>query len=190
MRPVLVTAPAALPVTIQEAKEHAIIDFADDDALVDRLVRAATDHLDGYGGILGRCMVNQEWRQDYVGWTSCLRLPFPNVSAAAVEYTDEDGNPQTVPAAEYEVIEDARGAMVQFLDGFARPALAKEWTPISVTFTAGYGAPDDVPWDIKAAICMLAAHWYDERRAASDKTLKPVPYAVDALLAKHRWVTP
>ncbi|QYX58079.1 head-tail connector protein [Roseovarius sp. SCSIO 43702] len=173
--------------TLQEAKEHTIIDFADDDALVERLIMAATDHLDGYGGILGRCIISQEWRQDYTGWASCLRLPFPNVSAAAVEYTDEGGNPQTVPPSEFEVIEDARGARLQFADGFTQTAHDGR---VSVVFTAGYGTAADVPADIKAAICMLVAHWYDERHAASDKTMRPVPFAVDALLAKHRWVIP
>lgn len=187
MRPVRITAPAELPVTLQEAKEHTIIDFADVDVLIELLIMAATDHLDGYGGILGRCMVSQEWRQDYAGWSYCLHLPFPNVSAAAVEYTDEGGIPQTVPPGEFEVILDARGARLQFADGFTRPAHQGR---ISVTFTAGYGAAADVPADIKAAICMLVAHWYEMRAAASDKTMRPVPYAVDALLAKHRWVTP
>lgn len=190
MLPVRVTPPADLPVTVQEAKDHTVADYDDDDSVVDRLIRTATDHLDGYAGILGRCIVSQEWRQDFIGWASSLRLPFPNVSAATVEYTDTDGDTQTVPSGQYEIIEDARGSRVQFLDGFTRPSLGSITAPVQVTFTAGYGAPSAVPWDIKASICMLVAHWYDERHAASDKSLKPVPYSVDALLSKYRLVTP
>ena len=188
MTPVRVTAPAALPITVQEAKDHTIIDFADDDGLVERLNMAATDHLDGFTGILGRCIVNQQWRQDYNGWASCLRLPFPNVSAVEVEYTDVDGATQTVPVADYQVITDPRGVRVQFLGGFSAPVLGRSLAPVQVTFTAGYGAPEYVPWDIKAAICMLVAHWYEQRSAASDKEQRPMPFAVDVLLGKHRWV--
>lgn len=190
MRPELVTPPSALPVTTQEAKEHTIIDFGDDDGLVERLIAAATHHLDGYTGILGRCMVSQDWRQDFAGWASCLRLPFPDVTAASIEYTDADGNPQTVTATDYRLMEDARGAYIRFQMGFARPTLdSDDPAPVRVTFTAGYGGAAAVPWDIKAAICMLVAHWYETRAAASDKAQRPVPFAVDALLAKRRWVT-
>ena len=123
MTPVRVTAPAALPVTVQEAKDHTIIDFADDDGLVERLIKTATDHLDGFTGILGRCIVNQQWRQEYQGWASCLRLPFPNVSAVQVEYIDADGVTQTVDATDYQVITDPRGVQVQFLRASQRQRL-------------------------------------------------------------------
>lgn len=188
MTPVRVTAPAALPVTVQEAKDHTIIDFADDDGLVERLIQAATDHLDGFTGILGRCIVNQQWRQDYKGWASCLRLPFPNVSAVQVEYIDADGVTQTVDTTDYQAITDPLGVRVQFLGSFSAPALGRSLTPVQITFTAGYGAPENVPWDIKAAICMLVAHWYEQRSAASGKEQRPMPFAVDVLLGKHRWV--
>lgn len=187
MRPVRVTPPADLPVTLQEAKDHTTVDFADDDFLVENLIMAATDHLDGYGGILGRCLVSQEWRQDFAGWDPIFRLPFPDVSAASIEYTDADGNPQTVTPSDYRLIESTRGSLIQFLGRFSRPVHEGN---ISVVFTAGYGEPCDVPWDIKAAICMLVAHWYEQRAAASSEAQKPVPYAVDALLAKRRWIFP
>ena len=61
--------------------------------------------------------------------------------------------------------------------------------PVSVTFTAGYGAPAAVPSDIKTAICMIVAHWNGQRATASEKGQHTVPFGADVLLAKHRWVT-
>ena len=62
-RPVLVTPPAETPVSRTEAKAHLRVDGTGDDDLIDGLIDAAVAHLDGYTGILGRCMVTQTWRQ-------------------------------------------------------------------------------------------------------------------------------
>ena len=44
--------------TTAEAKAHCRVDTSDDDTLIASLVKAATAHLDGWSGILGRCLVS------------------------------------------------------------------------------------------------------------------------------------
>lgn len=191
-RPVRTTAPPAV-VSLEEIKRHVVaVDFTDDDTLLGVLVQAATDHLDGWSGILGRCLVSQEWRQDFSCWPRCgdLRLPFPDVASVVVKYSDADDGEQTVSASFYEVLSDARSAFVRFTDLFAPPALFDQRSdPVRVSFTAGYGAAADVPAALKVAIMMLAAHWYQNREAVSvGDTATPVPMAVDALIAPYRRV--
>jgi len=61
--PVRVTAPADRPVTLAEVKNHCRIDHSDDDTLVQSYIDAAVAHVEGWSGVLGRCLVTQTWRQ-------------------------------------------------------------------------------------------------------------------------------
>ncbi|WP_413467788.1 head-tail connector protein [Mesorhizobium sp. B2-8-5] len=168
------------------------VDFTDDDELLGVLVQAATDHLDGWTGILGRCIVNQGWQQDFGCWPACrdLRLPFPDVASVVVKYSDPDDAEQTVSNTLYETLSDARGAFVRLRDNFGAPALNDQRSdPVRIGFTAGFGAADAVPSAVKIVIMMLAAHWYANREAvAIGDAVAPLPMAVDALIAPYRRV--
>lgn len=187
LRPVRITPPATPPVTLDEAKAHLRVEVADDDTLITALIAAATDHLDGYTGILGRCIVNQQWRQDFAFW-SPLRLPFPNVSAVSIAYLDADGVEQTVAAADHRLIDAVRGPEVYFRPGWASPALEHgSRGPVSVAFTAGYGMAADVPASIKAAILLHVGSLYENREDfVVGATVAPTG-AYDALIRPHRW---
>ncbi|MBZ9985674.1 head-tail connector protein [Mesorhizobium sp. BH1-1-5] len=192
LRPVRTTAPTAA-VSLDEIKRHAnAVDFTDDDELLGILVQTATDHLDGWTGVLGRCIVNQGWRQDFGCWPACrdLRLPFPDVANIVVKYSDTADAEQTVSNTLYETLSDARGAFIRLRDNFDAPALNDQRSdPVRIEFTAGFGAVDAVPSAIKVAIMMLAAHWYANREAvAIGDSAAPLPMAVDALIAPYRRV--
>jgi uncharacterized phiE125 gp8 family phage protein len=185
LRPVRTLAPAELPVTVAEAKENSRIDHTDSDTLVESLIGAAVSYLDGYTGVLGRCIVSQDWRQDFEDWDWRLRLPFPDVSSVTVKYQDENDAEQTVSSADYEIIEEAFGASVVFRDSFEEPSLYDDMVaPISVTFTAGYGGASDVPEALKSAIKLMVGHWYEHREAAGDTD--KLPYGFDMLIAPFR----
>lgn len=64
------------------------------------------------------------------------------------------------------------------VSGFGRPA--------AITFTAGYGAPTDVPAAIRQAMLLLVTQWYEHRQVTGTGTA--LPFAVDALLAPFRRV--
>lgn len=188
-RPIRITPPAALPVSLEEFKSHSAIDFVDDDAEASALLDAAVSYLDGYAGVLGRCLVSQDWKQGFADWCARLRLPFPDVSSVSVSYLDESGLSQSVNDALFEVVDDASGCYVRFKDAFASPSLfADAEFPISVEFTAGYGGASDVPAALRVAIKLLAAHWYQAREATSSDSMKEIPFGVSALIAPFRRV--
>lgn len=190
MKPVLVTPPAEDPVTVSELKSHARITTPDEDDLLTGYLAAAVAHLDGRQGILGRCIIDQTWRQDYPGWCA-MRLPFPDVSSASITYRDGDGVTQTLAASDYEVIETGGVAEIVFRRGFSAPRLdADARYPVSVTFTAGFGGSGDVPQAVKLAIMQLAAHWYEAREAVAGDAMRAVPLAYDALISPYRRVAP
>jgi uncharacterized phiE125 gp8 family phage protein len=189
-RPVLVTPAAAPVVTWAEANTHLRLDNdTSQQTYVETLISAATAHLAGYSGVLGRCLINETWRQDFDGWSNDLRLPFPDVSTVTVKYFDADNTEQTVSSSLYEKLEDARGAFVRFKDDFTSPALNDDRSdPVQVTLVAGYGAAATaVPAAIKAAILLLVAHWYAVREAVGEP-MAELPLAVAALIEPYRRV--
>lgn len=191
MKPIRVSAPASLPVTLHELKEAARVDFDDDDQILQAYLEAAIDHLDGWSGILGRAIINQDWRISLAAWPSYgIVLPFGDVSAASIQYFDRSGAEQVLSDAAYEIAETATGSLLRFRNGFDRPALVHDRSDaIQVIFTTGYGEDARyVPASIKAAIMLLACHWYENREASAPDGVRKLPLAVDRLITPHRRV--
>ena len=183
--PVRIAAPASNPVSVAELKTHARIDHADEDTMLAGLLDGAVAHLDGYTGILGRCIVEQTWRQDFQGWYGDMLLPFPDVSSVTVRYRDEVGAEVDVEPSAYELTNRIGGPRLELRHDYARPTLQDATSPVSVELVAGFA---EVPWSIKVAIMMLAAHWYDHREAVAEHSAKPVPLGFDSLIAPYRHV--
>ena len=59
---------------------------------------------------------------------------------------------------------------------------------IEVDFIAGYGSTAaSVPADLKVAIRMLIAHWYEQREAVATGTIATtIPLAVESILMMYR----
>lgn len=191
LKPVRITAPATAVVSTVDARAWMRVDDAASDDIIAALVDAATARLDGYSGLLRRCLVTQTWRQDFPEWpaTGQLALPFHGVSAVTVKYSDADNAEQTVSTSLYELLEGAAGSFIRFGDAFTEPAVYDDRSDaVRVTMTVGYGAAAAVPPPIVTAIKMLAAHWYEHREAASAEALNEIPMGVKALLAPYRMV--
>jgi uncharacterized phiE125 gp8 family phage protein len=184
-KPRLVTPPSGSVVSLAEAKAHARIFFDEDDAEISALIEAAVDRLDGYDGVLGRCLLSQEWKQGFSGWGS-LRLPFPDVDAVAVSYLDADGIEQTVSDDLYGLNEDHLSAYIKFARDFTAPPLADTDFPVTVTMTVGYGDADDIPQMLKLAVMNLAVEFYENRGATGSDRLAALPIGIDAMIAPYR----
>lgn len=192
--PVRVTAPAGPPVTLQEVKQHLRLvagaeTYTVEDAILQVYLDAAIAYLDGYSGVLGRCMVTQTWRQDFDDWSQCPRLPLLAAAISSVKYRKADSTLATVTSTDYSLKADDLGSYVRFGDDFSFPADLAESQAILIEFTAGFGAAADVPAALKAAILLLVAHWYVNRETVVTGTIATaLPMAVDALIAPYRRV--
>ena len=188
LAPVRVTAPAEAPISLAQAKAHLRIDYEDDDLYIAALIDAATGHLDGWSGLLGRALVTQTWRQDFPSLPADgkFRLPLAPVAAvSSITYLDAEGAVQTLDPAAYTLpVADGLGPYVRLVA--APPATARRDDAVSVTFTAGYGPPADVPAAIRHALLLLVGHWYAAREAASAVAMTELPLGVSALLAPFR----
>lgn len=188
--PVLVTPPVTLPVTLAEAKRHLRVDGSDEDALIDGLIRAVVSYLDGWTGILGCCLVEQTWRQnfDHFGCWMHLRLD-PIIEIVSITYRNADGQIATVSDSHYARVTDSTGSYVFWDAAYSPPSDLYEQGAVSVTFKAGYPEVDGkstVPDAIKLAILLMVGHWYANREAVAEGVFNEVPMSAKSLINTFR----
>ncbi|WP_062225670.1 head-tail connector protein [Aureimonas frigidaquae] len=177
----LVTAPRGLPVDLDEVKAHLRVTGFAEDELIERLMKTATQRLDGPYGKIGRCLLTQTWAYTTDRVSREIEIPLAPVSAVS-------SITGLIPA-DYTVhrLRDLDGTVI-------RPASTGSWYlnhagERVVTFVAGFGeAPDDVPEPIRTAITMHVAHLYEHRESvtASAISLSETPQAYEDLIAPYR----
>jgi uncharacterized phiE125 gp8 family phage protein len=181
--PVLVSPPLATPVSLAEAKAHLRVDFSDEDALISGLIQAATAHLDGWTGILGRALMPQTWALSLDRFPAgAIGLPVgPVTFVVDVSYVDPDGVTQVVPSGDFDVdIAPVEGWVIPRAGGW--PATLDMANAVTVRWQAGTGAPAPV----KQAILLLVGHWYQNREPTAQGGRPAIPLTVDALVAPLR----
>ena len=181
----LVTPPAAEPVSRDDAKLHLRVDHADEDTLIDTLIASARLYVELR---LRRVLVTQAWRLFLDAWpsTGTVELPLrPLVAVNGVVVYDGEGTPATIPATDYLVDLVSDPPRIVLRANRPRPGLAVNG--IEIDLAAGYGAPADVPAPIRTAILQLAAHWYERREpVAFGGQPTSVPETLDGLLDPYR----
>lgn len=134
LAPVRTAPPANAPVTLAEVKLEMHIQHDEDNDILNALIAAAVSYLDGWSGILGRCMVTQTWRQDYDSIEPVALIPLGPV-AEIVSVTDGEA---AVDPSKYILKRDAGGRdFVVFASGASPSGEA------SITYKAGKDEADD-----------------------------------------------
>jgi len=174
----LITAAATLPVLLSEAREH-VKASGDDDTLISALIDAATGYAETY---TGTAFLPQTWEYVADGFpASDIEITLgPIVSVTSVKYLDIDGIEQTIAGAEY--IVDSNSATGRVVPLTFWPTAKDVINSVRVRFVVG-GTPSA---QIKQAILMMVAHWYDNRASASEAGAKEVPMAIHMILDLHR----
>jgi uncharacterized phiE125 gp8 family phage protein len=183
---VFVATPPTPVVTWEEADAHLKLDGdTDQQAEVEAMIAAATGHIDGPMGWLGRAIGVQtlEARVDHLD--DCARaLPYPPViETVEIKYLDPAGTLQTLAADQYELIGNS---LVTAWQGTWPATLARS-EAVRVRYRAGY---EIIPPPIRAAILLMLGDLYRNRDtvAAGTVTASAVPMSttVTALLAPYR----
>lgn len=181
--PVRTVAPVGAPVTLAEAKAHLRVTDTNEDTLIGAMIDAAVSHLDGWSGILGRCMAAQTWRQDIADFPSVFRLPFPDVQSVTIAYTDPAGVDQTVSSADYHLVNAPGAGHIVLASAASWPSVYDKPNAVRATMVCGFAT---VPPALKMAILLHVAAMFENRSSESPVAL--MPFAYDALVAPFRVV--
>ncbi len=187
----LVTAPTEFAITDAQMETHARA-AGQPVEQYQPYVRAAEAYVET---ITGRRLITQTWKWflDDFPCGDRLTLPFGQLqSVTHVKYTDTAGTQTTFDAAYWEA-STARDPGVLAL------SYAQSWPsttlrvldPIEIQFVCGWTTAADVPYDIQAAILLVATHLYENRSAvgvgdSAVVTSKQVELGAMALLAN--WI--
>jgi len=188
-----ITGPTEEPVTLARAKQHLRVDHSAEDDLIQDWIAAAREMSEQY---TGRRWVSQQlrmtladwpdgsgegWVERYIarttGWpggdSGMVPLPVePVVSIDAVKYYATAGNLVTLTAGtDYQTWLDHRPPLLA-------PAPLSVWptvqtdrlAAVQIEFTAGYGAPAQVPYRAKTAMLLCLGYWYENRGDGMDPT--------------------
>lgn len=179
-------------ITIDRDDEGSVLDqvaFDEISALLQGYIEAAVYHLNGWTGILGACIGEQVWRQDFDGFDRCLKLPLgPVNSVTSVTFRNDSGQISTIGNAEYSLQTDAAGdSVVRFRNAYSFPSSALyEIGAVSVLYKAGL---NPIPAPIKQAILLMVGSWYENREEVIVGTITaslPSAVAVDRLISPFR----
>jgi len=181
------TAPTIEPVNLSNAKAHLRVSGQEDDLYITDLIIAARRYTEN---VLNRALITQTWEYYLDDWPETIEIPMPPLqSVTSVKYTDLDGSQSTFSSASYTVDTDSEPGRIILNDGYTWPNDTLFPTnPIQIIFVAGYGdSTQDVPADIRAAIKLTIANYYENREpSVVGPFVNAVPMAIDALLYPYR----
>lgn len=184
------------PVTLAQAKAHARVEFDDDDPMIASMIISArkvvetllgqrlitttidyfADNWPWLGGYYNRVLRQQAIMGPVPYWlptanTGILDLhAAPLQSVTWVNYTDFNGDTQTIPSNQYQY-EAVQLGSTTVGPSRIQPAYGYTWpiprpTIDSVNIRAVFGYGNDytaVPENLKLAIKMLVSYWYENR---------------------------
>lgn len=185
----LTQAPSLEPLTVADMKTHLRIDATDDDTVISLLIVAVRQYCEQ---ATANSFVTQKW--SYVAdrfFGECTNAIYlektPIQSIDSVTYLDLSGTTQTMPATDYAV--DLTGTLARITPRFGKvwPITLPQIGAVAVNFTAGYGAPADVPEGLKSWMKLRIGSLYENREdvlTGARVTVTEMPF-IDSLLDSY-----
>lgn len=185
MSSILLSGPAVEPVSLDEAKAFLRVEHDDDDDVIAALIAGARVHVEAQ---TRRALIVQSWRLVRDAWPADGRVPImpvPLREITAARVYRLDGTTQALDVSGLAVDASAVPAVAAF---DAPPAPGRVVGGVELDIEVGYGeAADDVPADLRQAIRLLVAHWYENRGLiALGQPVSVLPASVAAILSPYR----
>jgi uncharacterized phiE125 gp8 family phage protein len=187
MSSILLTAPAAEPVSLNDAKAYLRVEHSDDDNVISALIAGARTHIEAK---TRRALMVQTWRLVRDAWPNDGRiavLPVPLRALLAARIVMRDGSNQSILPSAFALDKASAPATLIFTPG-ALPMSDRLVAGIELDVEVGYGAaPADVPEPLRLAIKFLIAQWYENRGMTTiGHEVAELPHTVAALIAPYR----
>lgn len=184
MRIKQISFPAALPLTLTEAKRQLRIEESETafDADITALVKAANDW------VYATChvtLITTDYNAIFESFPQCRRFKLPGFPISAIESVDYIKPDGTLDAAGFQLDSIQVPASIY-------PEVGEQWPEvqadridaITIEYAAGYGTTSAaVPELAKHLLRLLVAHWFKHREAVVTGTIsKEIEIAADNLM--------
>jgi len=184
----LTTVPGtAIPVA--QFKDHLRLGtgFADDavqDGVLENYLRAALSAIEAR---TGKMLFSRSFQWVLTAWRDLGAQALPTAPVTAITsltITDRLGNEDIIASDRYYLEQDMHRPRL------VATSLVLPTIPVggsaTIVFEAGFGSAwSDIPADLRQAVLLLAAHYYEHRSDAT-APLSEIPHGVAALIARYR----
>ncbi len=175
----LVTGPVSEPVDLADAKLHLRVDGIDEDGLIEGYISAARMSIEAYAGL---ALLDQTWDLVLDAWPGPV-VDFNLGPVTSILSVSVDGS--ALDASSYNLAPGLNARLVR-TDGATWPRPKSIAAGIVVRFVSGFGTNgSEVPQNIRHAILMTVAHWFEHRELAPGDGDQLTP-PVRRLLAPYR----
>lgn len=155
----LITPPAAMAVSLADARLAARADGDELDAEIITQVKAITEEAEHY---CGRAFIEQTWRVTLDRFPDAIKLPNPPlISVEYVSFYDTSGVLQTIDPQDYQVDAASEPGYIVPAPGKAWPATASRINAVEVQYKCGYGPTEaSVPDSVKGYILAKVREYF------------------------------
>jgi uncharacterized phiE125 gp8 family phage protein len=176
----IVTTPDSEPVTIAEAKTQLHIGASDDshDVEIAALIAGAREQ---WERDTSTALITRTIEHRMPQFLPAVELTVrPAVSIESIKYIDNNGQEQTVSAADYYL----DGQLLSFADSFVRPMIARRTEAVRIRYEAGFGGDSRFcPQLDRQAIKLLIGYYFENRDMMVSDAYRTTAY--EALVAKR-----
>lgn len=172
--------------TKQEAKDFLKVDTTADDALIDSLIKAATQSCQIF---TNKYFINTIVTQYSDNWIEFYRLyKSPVIAITHVKYYDTNDTLQTLHPSNYILDNSSQPARIGISVDGTLPNLADRINAVEVKYSVGYGElSSDVPEGIKQAVLITIGNWYENRQTViTGRTATELPLSSQYLLEQYK----
>lgn len=182
----VITPPAMLPITLEEAKLHLRVDTTEEDEYILSLIIGALNFVETQ---TGRQLITASFRYttDVAPADAVINLPrVPLASVESVTYVNCDGTEEVISESDYRVAKGDHPKVTIPSRRYCRAEYFKRDDQYRIEFTAGYGFAEDVPESLKIAMRLLIGEFYSNREASTPANVRELPIGVDRILAQYQ----
>lgn len=186
----VVTAPAALPVSLSEAKDHLRLEEDVDDAYVLRLIDAARVHIEK---VCRRALVLQtvEWVGPPLCGAASLSMPggrLADTPAVSVKYLDGSGVEQVLDPSGYYAVDGGEAEPACLMPASSWPTMASRPDALRVRYSVGWADAASVPTALRHAVLLLVSQLYEHRTPeVTGISVAQLELTLDALIAPFQF---
>ena len=181
----LVTAPGSEPITLDEAKAYLRVDDSTEDTLISALITAARRKFEND---TLHYLLPQTWElylnRDEIT-TEPISINKSDITAiSSVKYYDSSNTQQTLSTSDYQTAIQGKPSSIQII---TMPTIYDRLEAMVIRFTLGYANAGAVPEDIKLAIKLLLATWYENRQTVVTGTqVNDIPMTYQFIMETYR----